>query len=37
MHFFVLVRVAALVLALGSSVLVGVGGWTEAVLLCLGG
>jgi hypothetical protein len=37
MHFFVLVRVAALVLAFGSSVLVGAGGWTEVVLLCLGG
>jgi hypothetical protein len=37
MHFFILVRVAALVLAFGSSVLVGVGGWSEAVLLSLSG
>ena len=35
MHFFVLVRVAALLVAFGSSVLVGVGGWTEAVVLSL--
>jgi hypothetical protein len=35
MHFLVLVRVAALVLGFGPSVLVGVGGWTEAVMLFL--
>jgi hypothetical protein len=34
-HFFVLVRVVALVLASGSSVLVAAGGWSEAVLLFL--
>ena len=37
MHFIVLARVGARMLAFGSSVLVGVGGWTEAVVLSPGG
>jgi hypothetical protein len=36
-RFFVLVRVVALVLASGSSVLMAAGGWSEAVLLSLEG
>jgi hypothetical protein len=37
-HFFVLlVRVVALLLASGSSVLVAIGGWSEALLLSLSG